>query len=799
MTLKDRAAPRVDAPVFDLRRFMPLWVAGRLGLPGAVSFRRMRKVVVQSADHAEFYRRAADTVLADDARSFQDASPADGGLSPQLLALVGESAKRSLGYGPYEEQLLASAALFAGYAVEMDTGEGKTLVGAMTAACHALSGRRVHVLSVNDYLARRDAEWMTPLFDAFGVSVAWLGQASTAAERRHAYRARVVYAPVSEVGYDVLRDRQVTNVYERVTQAFDVAIVDEADAVMIDEAMTPLVLAVTGPDDAEDFTAATELVGRLEPTQHFAVDEDGATVSLTDEGIDLIEACLGGINVFDLEHSGTLTRVNLALHARALVHRDVDYLVTDGHIRLINTARGRVAEQQRWPDGLHAAIEAKEQLSITPPGVILDTITVQDLLLRYRTLSGMSGTILPVADELLEFYELGSGRIERHRPSIRTDEPVRVHVSRDGKTDAIIADILRRHETGQPVLVGTQSVAESEELAGRLSAAVQVRVLNARNDAEEAAVIARAGEHGAVTISTQMSGRGTDIRLGGSDERDRRRVVEAGGLAVVATALYPSRRLDQQLRGRAGRQGDPGATVTHASLDDELVQQNMTTRSLRRIARGAELPQDTRREVVTEAQRIAETVRLGQHRGTWEYNRAITAQRERVLAVRDQILNGMSGIDRIRSLTSEHLDELMNATDPESVELAVTAVTLHHLDELWQQHLALLTEVRDGIYLRVLAGQNPVDEFHRIALREFHGFFDAVDRAVADDIRRLPAERIHDPLGHLGLRRPSATWTYMIRDNPLGSNGARATQTVRRFVRRVVGGEVFRPADSKEA
>lgn len=273
-------------------------------------------------------------------------------------------------------------------------------------------------------------------------------------------------------------------------------------------------------------------------------------------------------------------------------------------------------------------------------------------------------------------------------------------------------------------------------------------------------------------------------------------MVAAGGLAVIATALYPSRRLDQQLRGRAGRQGDPGVTVTHASFDDELVQQNMTTRSLRRIERGAELPQDVRRQIIAEAQRIAETVRLGQHRGTWEYNRAITAQREKVLTVRDQVLNGASGIDRIRPLGSDHLDMLIKATDRESVELAVAVVTLHHLDDLWQQHLALLTEVRDGIYLRVLAGQNPVDEFHRIALREFHGFFDAVDRAVADDISRLPPEHIHDPLGHLGLRRPSATWTYMIRDNPLGNNGARATQTVRRFVRRVMGSEASRPTGS---
>lgn len=796
MTARIRTAARVDAPVFDLRRFLPLRVAERLGLPGTASFRHMRKVVIKTAEHAEAYRCAADIVLADDARRFRDVPPVDGGLSPRLLALVAESARRSLGYEPYEEQLLASAALFDGYAVEMDTGEGKTLAGAMAAVCHALSGRRVHVLSVNDYLARRDAEWMTPLFDALGVSVAWVGQASTTAERRQAYRASVVYAPVSEVGYDVLRDRQATDASERVAPAFGVAIVDEADAVMIDEAMTPLVLAGTGSGDTDDLAGATELVALLHPAQHFTIDADQATVSLTDDGIDLIETRLGGINVFDLEHSATLTRVNLALHARALLHRDVDYLVTDGHVRLINTARGRVAEQQRWPDGLHAAIEAKEQLPITPPGVILDSITIQDLLLSYPTLSGMSGTILPVADELLEFYQLGSGRVELHRPSIRVDEPVRVHVSRLEKTDAIIEDILRRHESGQPVLVGTQSVAESEELADRLSADVQVRVLNARNDAEEAAVIARAGERGAVTISTQMSGRGTDIRLGGSDERDRMCVVAAGGLAVVATALYPSRRLDQQLRGRAGRQGDPGTTVTHASLEDDVVQQNMTTRSARRIERGAELPQHVRREVVMEAQGIAETVRLGQHRATWEYNRAVAAQREKVLSVRGEVFDGSSGMDRLRPLASGHLDALVDATDRDAAELAVKAVTLHHLDEHWEQHLALLTEVRDGIYLRVLAGQNPVDEFHRIALREFDGFFGAVERAVADDMRRLSADSIRDPLGHLGLRRPSATWTYMIRDNPLGSNGARAARAIRRIVRGVSDGGVPRSTGS---
>ncbi|MDQ1128605.1 accessory Sec system translocase SecA2 [Microbacterium sp. SORGH_AS_0888] len=754
---------RADTPAFDLRRFLPPRVAEILGTSGAASFRPQRARVVEAAAHAASARRLSDDELR---------AQASGSDTARLLALIAEAAGRAFGHPPYDEQLLAVAALVDGLAVEMDTGEGKTLVGAMAAASHALAGRRVHVLSVNDYLARRDAEWMAPLFEILGLDVAWLGQASSAAERRAAYRASVVYAPVSEIGYDVLRDRQVITQGERVAPEFDVAVVDEADAVMIDEAMTPLVLAGTGPDAAEDLIAATELVAGLTRGIHYAVDEDGATVSLTDAGLDAIESRLGGVNLFDLEHSSSLTRINLALHARALVHRDVDYLVADGRIRLVNTARGRIAELQRWPDGLHAAVEAKEGLEVTPPGVILDTITVQDLLLRYRTLSGMSGTILAVAEELAEFYRLGSGRVERHRPGVRVDEPLRVLATPEERTAAVVAEIARRHDEGQPVLVGTQSIAESEALAGLLPVRMRARVLNARNDEQEAALVARAGEFGAVTISTQMSGRGTDIRLGGADEGDRERVVAAGGLVVIATALYPSRRLDQQLRGRAGRQGDPGASVSFASVRDDLVLQNATRRSLERIERGG-LDARARVKVAREAQRIAETVRLGRHRGTWEYNRAIAAQREKVLAVRGRVLAGEQR-DRLRELAADRGRALLRDAGEDAVDRAVRLLALYHLDDGWQEHLALLTEVRDGIHLRVLAGQNPAEEFHRIALREFDGFFERVDAATADDVRRLSADDLDDPLGGLGRRRPSATWTYMVRDDPFGAAGGRA-------------------------
>ncbi|MGM7666205.1 DEAD/DEAH box helicase [Microbacterium sp. A93] len=713
---------RTDSTEFDLRRRLPLWASRMLGFAGSTSLRR---------------------------------APAD----EELLSKISDAVARGLGYAPFEEQLTAASALHSGLAVEMDTGEGKTLAGAMAAAMFALEGRHVHVLSVNDYLARRDAEWMRPMFHLLGLEVSSVGQSANAEERRAAYRADVVYASFSELGYDVLRDRQVEDPNDRVDPQFDVGIVDEADAVMIDEGMTPLVLAGSDEAAGETLIEATELVSHLQRGIHFETDADRSTVSLTDAGIDLVEQHAGGVNLFDEEHSDLLTRVNLALHAQELVQRDVDYLVSADGIRLINTARGRIAQLQRWPDGLHAAVEAKEKLPITPPGILLDQITVQDLLLRYQSLAGMSGTILPVAEELKEFYQLDSGRIERHRPSIRQDLSARVFVTEEEKTAAVVVEILRRHGEGQPVLVGTQSVSESEAPAARLPQSLGVRVLNARNDTQEASIIARAGEYGAVTISTQMSGRGTDIRLGGADERDRERVVETGGLAVISTALYPSARLDLQLRGRAGRQGDPGTTVLFSALEDELVQANATEGALRRIERGS-TDAPTRERIAKQAQTIAESVRLDRHRSTWQYTRAISKQREKVLRVREEAL-----------AESDHTRRL---------------VTLFSLDEQWQQHLSLLSEIRDGIHLRKLAGQNPVDEFHRIVLREFDGFFAAVDEAVRDRMQQVGDGA--DPLTELGLRRPSATWTYMLRDDPIDDAMGRAASAIRRRVRGVIDG-----------
>lgn len=365
---------------------MRRWIGRVIGAPGSASFRDYRRVVSAANGRRQWADALDDVELSRAAREAL-MSPGRGAVvepTAELLAVLRTAARRALGQEPFDEQLLAAGALTAGNAVEMDTGEGKTLAGALAAAAFVAAGRRVHVLSVNDYLAERDAAWMRPLFELLGIRVGWVGQHTPPSMRAEMYRCDVVYAPISEVGYDVLRDRFATADADRVRPVLDVAIVDEADAVMIDEAMSPLVLAGTSPDTPADFALADALVQELDSDVHYAVDADNATVSLTDAGLDLLEDRLGGLNLYDTAHTATLTRLNLALHAHVLVRRDVDYLVVDDTIRLINAARGRVAHQQRWPDGLHAAVEAKEQLAVSSPGIVLDTLTVQDLLRRYE-------------------------------------------------------------------------------------------------------------------------------------------------------------------------------------------------------------------------------------------------------------------------------------------------------------------------------------------------------------------------------------------------------------------------------
>lgn len=738
-----------------LARNLPPWLLRFAGVPGTASFARAE-------------REAGDT-----------------------LARVAAVCARTLGVTPTPPQLTAAAALRAGYGVEMHTGEGKTLAGALAAACHAFEGRRVHVLTANDYLARRDAAWMGPLFAELGITVSSIGQRSSTQDRRRAYTAQVLYASVSEVGYDVLRDGIAWTDAERVHPHFDVAIVDEADAVMIDEAVPPRVLAGDSAARPQDFGREVAVVQTLLPGEDYEVDEQGSTAVLTERGVARVERALGIANLFDgAGDSGeSLSRVNVALMAMAIATRDVDYVVQDGAVRLVSASRGRIARGQRWPDGLHAAVEAKEGIPASPPGVILDSVTIQVLLGRYRSLAGMSGTLLAVAEDLAEFYRLRSGSVERDMPSVRVDEPAALFRTREAKHQAIAEEVVLRGATGQPVLIGTQSVEESEALAQLLAErGVDARVLNARNDEAEADVVAAAGDLGAVTISTQISGRGTDIRLGGAAEERREEVLAAGGLRVIAAGYYPSRRLDAQLRGRAGRRGDPGSTRVFASLEDELVRLNAPDFLLARLARRSRRAGEAARadrdlgEIVRASLLIAEALRLDQHRTTWGYSLAISKQRAKVLRHRAEIL----GSDRaLREVGEEDppLRELLEARSGRAAaEQACRDTALWCLDEAWSEHLGLLSELRDGIHLRALGGEQPVEAFHSEALRAFDGFFAQLYARVAAELAALDPTDLAAAAAAV-VRRPSSTWTYMIVDNPLGSNADRAARGLKRVLR----------------
>ena len=704
---------------------------------------------------------------------------ADSADAPQFLAIARVAAERATGLRPFDVQLLGALRMMAGDVIEMGTGEGKTLSGAIAAAGYALAGRNVHVVTINDYLARRDAEWMGPLIEAMGLTVGWITADSTRAERRAAYRCDVTYASVNEIGFDVLRDQLVIDVTDLVSPNPDVAIIDEADSVLVDEALVPLVLAGTTHRETpklEIVRLVGELVADRDADDYFATDDDSRNVHLTDAGARRLEKALGGIDLYAEENvATTLTEINVALHAHVLLQRDVHYIVRDGAVQLINASRGRIAALQRWPDGLQAAVEAKEGIETTETGEVLDTITVQALINRYPTVCGMTGTALAAGEQLRQFYKLAVSSIPPNTPNVRVDESDRVYITAAAKNEAIIDHIIERHATGQPILVGTQDVAESEDLHSRLlRRGVPAGVLNAKNDEEEARVIAEAGKLGAVTVSTQMAGRGTDIRLGGSDEADHDDVAELGGLHLIGTGRHRTERLDNQLRGRAGRQGDPGSSVFFASWEDDVVAAHLepgklpndcdeTGRSASAKATG----------LLDHAQRVAEGRLLDVHANTWRYNQLIAQQRAIIVERRNTLLSTSTAREELRELAAERYDELVEelaGSDigaEDELERICRQIMLFHLDRGWADHLAYLSDIRESIHLRALGRQNPLDEFHRLAVDAFANL--AADAIEASQQTFETANILVDEPGLdlSKLARPTSTWTYMVHDNPL--------------------------------
>ena len=742
------------------------WFWNAMGASKGRNQKQSKKTVEQANSLVEQLSQLTDAELADFGRAHV-------GDPAEFLACLGVASERTLGLTPFPVQSQGALRLLDGDVIHMNTGEGKTLVGAMAATGFALQGKSVHVITVNDYLAARDGEWMRPLVEFFGLTVGSVGENTPREERRGIYTCDVVYGPVNELGFDVLRDQLITRRDDAIQHGADVAIVDEADSVLVDEALVPLVLAGSVPGTAPQ-GRITQIVKKLSAGEDYTVSSDGRTAFLTDAGATKVEVALGIESLYDEAHVGTtLVQVNLALHAQALLQRDVHYIVREGKVELIDASKGRVAQLQRWPDGIQAAVEAKEGLAVSEGGRILDSMTIQALIGRYGLVCGMTGTAVEATDQLREFYNLRVSVIEPNQPLIRFDEADRIYATAEEKNAAIVEEILSRHQTGQPILVGTEDVAESEELAERLRQAdVEVNVLNAKNDAEEAQIIAEAGDVGRITVSTQMAGRGTDIKLGGADEADRDRVVAAGGLCVIGTNRHKTARLDNQLRGRSGRQGDPGYSVFFVSLEDDLVVSGSAgdTVTAHPDADGLIL-QKRVSDFIDHCQRVTEGQLLEIHSQTWKYSKLLADQRVIIDERRAKLLDTEQALEEFGERAPERVEELSDLDHAILVQ-AAREIMLFHLDDGWANHLAVMDEVRESIHLRAIARETPLTEFHRIAVREFK---DLVNSQVAQAVETFKTVLIDADGAHLeelGLARPSATWTYMVGDNPLQKSGS---------------------------
>ncbi|MFW6178181.1 MAG: preprotein translocase subunit SecA, partial [Desulfohalobiaceae bacterium] len=486
-------------------------------------------------------------------------------LLPEVFALVREASVRTLGERPFDVQLLGGIVLHQGKIAEMKTGEGKTLAATMPVVLNSLSGKGVHLITVNDYLARRDAAWMGQIYNFLGLSVGHIEHGMQDQDRKEAYACDVVYGTNNEFGFDYLRDHMKFYPEQLVQRDLNFAIVDEVDSVLIDEARTPLIISGPAQDSTALYKKINSIIPRLSKDRDFNVDEKARSVTLTDEGVQLCEEILGLENLFDPKNINYQHHVLQALKAHNLFHRDSDYLVQDGQVIIVDEFTGRIMPGRRYSDGLHQALEAKEGVQIKAENQTLASITFQNFFRLYDKLAGMTGTADTEAVEFKEIYDLEVAVIPTHKPMIRKDFPDAIYMTQKEKYEAILQAIRDLHKKGQPVLVGTTSIDKSEFLSERLKKMhVPHEVLNAKHHEKEAEIIAQAGNKSKVTIATNMAGRGTDIVLGEG-------VRELGGLHILGTERHESRRIDNQLRGRSGRQGDPGSSRFYLALDDDLL------------------------------------------------------------------------------------------------------------------------------------------------------------------------------------------------------------------------------------
>ena len=619
---------------------------------------------------------------------------------PEAFAVVREAARRTLGQRHYDVQLMGGAALHKGNIAEMKTGEGKTLVSTLPAYLNALTGKGVHIVTVNDYLAERDSEWMGRVHRFLGLKVGVILASMSPAERREAYAADITYGTNNEFGFDYLRDNMSWSLSDCVQRSYNFAIVDEVDSILIDEARTPLI--ISGPADKATkwYVEFANIVARLNRDIHYEVDEKKRTVGILDEGVSRVEEALDINNLYESANTPMIGYLNNAIKAKELFKRDKDYVVMNGELLIVDEHTGRMLSGRRYSEGLHQSLEAKERIEIQDENQTLATITLQNYFRLYKKLSGMTGTAMTEASEFMQIYKLGVIPIPTNKIMQRIDQSDLIYKSEVGKFTAVAEDIAARHKKGQPVLVGTVSVEKSEELSAILKRrGIAHEVLNAKQHEREAAIIARAGTVSAVTVATNMAGRGTDIMLGGNPEfmadfelqrqglnpvetpedyekawpaeitkqkesvaKEHETVVSLGGLYVLGTERHESRRIDNQLRGRSGRQGDPGESRFYLSLQDELMRR-FNSGLVERFLGAAGMPEETPLEskivsnAIKSAQTQVESLNFEMRKNVLKYDDVMNKQREVVYSERREVLEGAD----IKDLVRKFLDETVTA------------------------------------------------------------------------------------------------------------------------------------------
>ncbi len=717
-------------------------------------------------------------------------------LLPEAFACVREASKRTLGLRHFDVQLVGGMVLHEGRIAEMKTGEGKTLVATLPLYLNSIAGVNVHLVTVNDYLARRDAAWMGPVYQALGISVGVIQSQMPDEERKVAYSSDITYGTNSEFGFDYLRDNMAPSLEWTVQRGHWFAIVDEVDSILIDEARTPLIISGEPEAAAETYYAFASAVGDLQNEVDYEVDEKFQTAAPTEDGVAKVERTLGVDNLYAPENGQLVNHLIQAIKAKELYQRDVEYVISDGEVKIVDEFTGRIMEGRRWSEGLHQAVEAKEGVQIQDENVTVATITIQNYFRMYTKLSGMTGTALTEANEFHEIYGLEVVPVPTNMPMVRRDENDLIYRTKDEKFAAVADDIAERHGTGQPVLVGTISVEVSEHLSHLLERrGIAHEVLNAKNHEREAAIIEKAGEPGAVTIATNMAGRGVDIKLGEG-------VADRGGLYVLGTERHESRRIDNQLRGRSGRQGDPGETRFYLSAQDEVIRLFAGERIYRildsKIGPGEGEPIEhsmlTRR--IEGAQKKVEEFHFVNRKNVVKYDDVLNEQRSQVYRRRREILDGedlresvmgwiedvieatvdvhtegefaeewdwdalwtglhtvyptrvpLESIDREHASREQLLDLIFDDAvayyeerEREWTEMEPSLprdierwFTLQVLDVRWREHLDNMDYMRQGIGLRGYAQKDPLVEYKA----EGTAMFDEMNGVVKQEIVRM--------------------------------------------------------------